>query len=187
MSARECTKCGLSKPLTEYGRAKGYADGHYRQCKICRNAMIARWSAANRDRKTVTDLAWNQANLERRREIRRNSARARRPYRSPLQKVHDALRTKIWRQLRATKNRQATVYLVGYSLGELKDRIEAQFKPGMSWENYGDWHIDHIKPKAKFIITGPDDPQLKECWALSNLQPLWAKENLQKQSKWTAN
>ena len=70
--------------------------------------------------------------------------------------------------------------MVGYQLEDLKAHLEAQFRDGMSWENYGEWHIDHIKPKAAFNIQKFCDEEFKACWALDNLQPLWAEENVAK-------
>ena len=55
----------------------------------------------------------------------------------------------------------------------------------MSWENYGSyWHIDHIKPDSRFIYESVEDIEFKKCWALSNLQPLKAEDNLKKSNKW---
>ena len=68
--------------------------------------------------------------------------------------------------------------IVGYKKQALLDHLEANMKPGMSFDNYGEWHIDHIVPCCKFDLT--DDDQVKSCWALSNLQPLWATENKSK-------
>ena len=51
----------------------------------------------------------------------------------------------------------------------------------MSWDNYGEWHIDHIMPLSTFDLTNPD--QLKEACKYTNLQPLWAEDNLHKSSK----
>jgi len=66
--------------------------------------------------------------------------------------------------------------LVDYTLNELKNHLESLFTPGMTWDNYGryGWHIDHIKPKVSFHYEYPEDLEFKECWSLSNLQPLWA-------------
>lgn len=72
--------------------------------------------------------------------------------------------------------------LVGYTLIDLKLHIEKQFKPGMSWENYGEWHIDHIKPITFFAFDSYNNPDFKKCWSLDNLQPLWAEENWEKGS-----
>ena len=52
--------------------------------------------------------------------------------------------------------------------------LEALFQDGMSWKNMGEWHIDHKTPISAFNFTGPFDLDFKHCWALSNLQPLWA-------------
>ena len=68
-------------------------------------------------------------------------------------------------------------------MDELKTHLEKQFKEGMSWDNYGKWHIDHVRPRATFTIVSFEDSSFKECWALSNLQPLWADENSRKQPK----
>lgn len=63
-----------------------------------------------------------------------------------------------------------------------RDYIAQLFKPGMSWENYGKWHLDHIRPCDSFDLTAP--AQVKECWHFSNLQPLWGWENMAKSNKW---
>tara|TARA_R110002012_G_scaffold222540_1_gene394376 strand:+ start:571 stop:1191 length:621 start_codon:yes stop_codon:yes gene_type:complete len=69
---------------------------------------------------------------------------------------------------------------IEYSPKELRDSLESQFWYGMDWDNYGDWHIDHIKPKSKFIIEEYGDEQFHECWGLLNMQPLWSEDNLLK-------
>lgn len=73
--------------------------------------------------------------------------------------------------------------LIGCSIHELKIHLEKKFKPGMSWNNYGQfgWHIDHIKPCAFFDLTDPE--QQKKCFHYTNLQPLWWMENLSKKDK----
>lgn len=71
--------------------------------------------------------------------------------------------------------------LVGCTPAELKCWIEAQFQPGMSWENYGyrGWHIDHIRPCISFDLNDPE--QQRQCFHYTNLQPLWGAEN---RAKW---
>ena len=53
----------------------------------------------------------------------------------------------------------------------------------MTWQNYGEWHLDHIHPRAAHCYENSDDPDFKRCWALENLQPLWASENKIKSAK----
>jgi hypothetical protein len=73
---------------------------------------------------------------------------------------------------------------VGYTLNELKLHLQNQFKDGMSWDNMGEWHIDHIFPISAFNFTKPEDPEFRQCWALDNLRPLWATDNLRKNAGW---
>lgn len=73
---------------------------------------------------------------------------------------------------------------VGYTLDDLIKHLESKFKPGMHWGNIGQWHIDHILPISAFNFNSVNDPEFKKCWALSNLQPLWARENLRKHAKY---
>jgi outer membrane receptor for monomeric catechols len=85
----------------------------------------------------------------------------------------------VRRCLNGSKKETNTFKLLGYDTIKLKQRIEIQFKNGMSWDNYGKWHIDHKKPISKF----KEGTNINIINALSNLQPLWAKENLSKGNK----
>lgn len=93
--------------------------------------------------------------------------------------LHNRIRNAVWRSLKGCK-KSRTFDLLGYSLAELQRHLEARFEPGMSWANFGEWHIDHIKPIAAFDIRGEDSEQFRACWALENLRPLWAIENIKK-------
>lgn len=76
----------------------------------------------------------------------------------------------------------STMELVGCSVQELREYLESQFLPGMSWENHGEWHVDHKRPCASFDDLS-DPEQQRECFHFSNLQPLWALDNLRKGKK----
>lgn len=77
-----------------------------------------------------------------------------------------------------------TTELIGCTVDQLRDHLQAQFTEGMAWENYGrnGWHIDHIRPCASFDLADPD--QQRTCFHYSNLQPLWAADNIRKGAKW---
>lgn len=62
--------------------------------------------------------------------------------------------------------------------------IEARFVDGMSWENYGEWHIDHVTPLSWFQYKSVTDEGFSAAWALNNLQPLWAEDNLSKNNRY---
>jgi hypothetical protein len=78
------------------------------------------------------------------------------------------------------KGGESWIGIVGYSASTLINHLESLFQPGMTWENYGQWHVDHIRPVSSFEYDSFNHPQFKECWDLSNLQPLWASDNMSK-------
>lgn len=86
----------------------------------------------------------------------------------------------IRESLKGSKHGRHWEDLVPYTLDQLHAHLESQFKSGMSWDNYGLWHIDHKTPVSVFNFIKPEDSDFKKCWALNNLQPLWARENCSK-------
>jgi hypothetical protein len=103
----------------------------------------------------------------------------------PSFKLRMNLRHRVWCALKsaeATKN-GGTMDLTGCTVEELRHHLEAQFADGMSWENYGrnGWHVDHIRPCASFDLTDPE--QQRQCFHYTNLQPLWAADNIRKGDK----
>lgn len=75
------------------------------------------------------------------------------------------------------------IEIIGCSSDELKIHLEKQFTKDMSFENYGDMHIDHIKPISLYNIN--NENELLECFNYKNLQPLWAIDNQIKSNKYT--
>jgi hypothetical protein len=89
----------------------------------------------------------------------------------------------IWKSLKQNKNGSILNYLP-YSIEELKVHLELKFNNLMNWENYGMyWHIDHIIPQSTFKFISMLDEEFLKCWALDNLQPLEAAENIRKSNK----
>lgn len=81
----------------------------------------------------------------------------------------------------AVEKNKRSEKILGYSSDELKAHLERQFTKSMSWDNYGEWHIDHIIPISHFLRQGIKDPKKINC--LSNLRPLCAKKNLSKNAR----
>lgn len=91
------------------------------------------------------------------------------------------LRHRMWGVLRGIHKSESSLQLLGCSIEEWKKHLESKFTEGMSWENYGKWHIDHIIPCTFFDLTIKEN-QFK-CFHYSNTQPLWAEQNISKGSK----
>lgn len=72
--------------------------------------------------------------------------------------------------------------LIGCTVEQLRIHLEDQFLPGMSWENYGEWEVDHRRPCGSFDLR--EEAQQRECFHYSNLQPMWAPDNASKGAKW---
>lgn len=142
----------------------------------------------NREKRIAQMQSYREENLdalnERRRPKNRESFHTR--YRVDLEFT---LKHRVRSLIRVTlvKGRQGKrmTELLGYTVDELKQHLERQFTKGMSWERFmsGEIHIDHIVPISAFGAIDAKSPAFRECWALSNLRPAWARENLSKSDK----
>ena len=97
-----------------------------------------------------------------------------------IQSLRAQMRIAIKRQL--AKKTDRTMSLIGCTSDVFFAHLEAQFAEGMSWDNHGEWHIDHIRPCASFDLLDPE--QQRQCFHYTNLQPLWAADNLRKSDTW---
>lgn len=130
----------------------------------------------NREKLSKGWLRWAKENPEKLRYIQKRYEA------KPRYKMARFMRNSLYRILMGDSKNSASSSILGYSASELRLHIEKQFMAGMSWENYGDvWHIDHIIPVSKLLSDGEDSPKAINC--LSNLRPIYAKENLRKGSK----
>lgn len=105
---------------------------------------------------------------------------------NPTVRLNLSISNGIRNSLKTGKNGRHWESLVGYTVSDLVKHFESLFKDGMTWNNYGisGWHIDHKIPISWWEIESAEDPAFKQCWALDNLQPLWASENCSKQDRY---
>jgi len=152
-----CDACGRERPARRYsiGLMK---NGTYTKCREC----WGRHHSKDKNHRWLKDRCEVQ-----RKELARKAAHS---------FIHKTLRRLN------TRKADTTHALLGYTSRELYEHLERSFEPGMSWEDRGAWHIDHIKPIAQFVREGITDIRLIN--ALSNLRPVWALENLRKHAKW---
>jgi hypothetical protein len=98
-----------------------------------------------------------------------------------LFKLKERLQKRLSAVVRNNLKSYKTIEMLGCTIQHFKIHLETRFTEGMTWDNYGKWHIDHIKPCASFNFNDPK--QQKECFHYSNLQPLWAIDNIRKSDK----
>lgn len=159
---KQCTKCHLIKDETEFFRCEKAVSGLQSQCKKCKATAVTAYYKAHPEKKHKRTKEVS---------LRKYYAHA----------VHQNIARLLRRSFSNNKSK-STFDTLGYSLCDLKAHLESLWQPGMTWENYGlyGWHIDHVVPRAKLPFTSETDENFKRCWALTNLQPLWAKDNLRK-------
>ena len=108
-------------------------------------------------------------------------ARYRKNMEIPSVRLRKRVMSRIWSAMKGHRVfSRGSFSLVGCSVGFLRKYIEGKFETGMSWDNYGAWHVDHIRPCASFDLS--DKEQVLQCFNWRNLQPMWASENSSKGS-----
>ena len=107
---------------------------------------------------------------------------------TPSKRVKASVTTQIYVIMgRAGAPKKSNLFArLAYDRHELAEHLQAQFRNGMCWDNYGIWwEIDHRKPVSWFGVTEYTDKQINEIWSLSNLQPLLKSENRAKSNRWS--
>jgi hypothetical protein len=132
------------------------------------------------NKKTINEKnrKYQAANKERRNEKQRNRYKNDEKF-----KMKVLLRTRFRIALKSqnTKKNKHVLQLTSCTMDFLRDYISQQFEKGMTWDNHGDWHIDHRKPCRSFDLTKIEEQ--RKCFHYTNLQPMWGSENLQKCDK----
>lgn len=133
----------------------------------------------NKERIKAQTSAYQKENASARTEYKK-AWRKERAAKDPVFKMGLVCRRLLHRVLGVSgqKKSKKTADMLGYTAEQLKSHLEKQFKKGMRWDNYGEWHIDHITPIAVFASHGDIEPAKVNC--LTNLRPMWAKENMSK-------
>ena len=203
MKTQTCTgPCKEEKPATLefFHKKKDGLNGLWRRCKDCRSKDSKERYKQNREEICRRCRIYSRKNPEKSRENHKrwrseNRARLRdydreRYNENITRRITQNLRSRTRMVLNGVSKSSSTMALLGCTAEEYRKHLEDQFQEGMSWDNYGNpngdhtkcWHVDHIRPCASFDLTQED--QQRACFHYTNLQPLWAKENLSKGDKW---
>ena len=142
------------------------------------------WYEENKDKWNEYIKEYREKNKDKIREIKRNYERTRKAN-DPIYKLINNFRTAIYQVLKENQVQKNGHYfdILKYSPENLIEHLENKFKDNMTWDNYGKWHVDHIKPISSFQINEIGDKEFMSCWSLENLQPLWGEENIRKSNK----
>lgn len=173
-----CSDCGAETPRIA---------STTKRCKACQDKWASQKSQRcraknpDRQRELETAAASRRRSTAEGAEAYRVNCRAWRLV--PKNRLRGRVTAMMNRCLTSGKAGRSWFELVDYSLDDLKRHIERQFTKGMSWENMGEWHIDHIVPVASFSFSSPEELEFKACWSLANLRPMWAEENQRKSAK----
>lgn len=194
-----CNVCGITKNINDF--CKLNSKPSYR-CKKClseynkqyyqknqqklkeqtqkfRNEnpeYIKLWRANNQNKIKQQKRSWLEKNRISINQKERDKRKINHVY-----KIKKNLRRRVNQVITKNNKSDSTMQLIGCSVYELIQHLEKQFKDGMSWSNYGEWHIDHIMPCSSFDLI--DIEQQKKCFNYTNLQPLWAIDNIRKSDK----
>lgn len=151
---------------------------HYKENTDKIKKRVKKWREDNRDRVAK----WREDNRNRLRELASNR------YHDTVKndivlKLQMNLRSRLTQAIKKNFKTGSAVRDLGCSIEEFKAYFEGKFQTGMTWENWGKygWHIDHIIPLSSFDLTNREE--LKKACHYTNLQPLWAKDNLKKGNK----
>lgn len=199
---KKCGHCKQNKHLNNFCRNKRTKDGINWTCKDCvsiynrskkakerrkvylnnrteemkqrERSQRAKYTKENRERKAIYDVEYRKINADRIRKYKKKWEDQNKN--NPLKKIKHNLRRRVIHVLKGNLKADKTFALIGCSAEDFKRHIESLWAPGMSWENYGEWHIDHIKECFRFDLSDPEQQRI--CFHYTNQRPLWKKDNL---------
>jgi len=201
MEKKICSKCGIEKDVCEFYKNNKNPNLYRGQCKKCMNTNSFTYYRNNvediseknkkfrkenpeinkkkcrifKEKNPEAFKKWIEKNKEHRKKYINN-------YNSnPKNKIKNSLRSRINELMNKKYNNPRTLYLVGCDYNFLIEYIEKKFTKDMSWDNYGyyGWHLDHIIP----LSTAKTEEEIYKLYHYTNLQPLWAEDNLKKSNK----
>ena len=199
---KNCSKCKEAKELTEFYKQASKKDGLQSHCKACERARHSKYRENNAVKISIRQKQYRQDHPEKIkqyqvdnkdliREIKKkywidnrdkiNKQRREKKKNDPAFKLICNQRTAMNAILNGRSKCASQLELLGCTPEQYRQHMEAQFTEGMTWDNHGEWHQDHIIPASSCDYDDPE--QVKVCWHYTNFQPMWAEENWSKSNK----
>jgi hypothetical protein len=199
---KKCNKCFIEKEFCDFNKKSDTIDGHHPSCKECRKNLhklyyeskkteILKYQKeyySNNSEKIKNrekNKRKNNPEIYKEYELKRRSTRKEYISKYFIKRRQDDILFKISGNLRGRINKfiknksKSTESILGVSFNELNIYLQQKFTEGMSWDNYGEWHIDHIIP----LSSAKTEEEIYELCHYTNLQLLWAEDNLKKGCK----
>lgn len=201
---KTCSKCHKEKGNEEFGKDKYSRNGLLTQCKECRIEYATQYRnsgkyklvdekrrKSERRKKYLKEYYSRETVKKIRRDyyreyVKTDNMKMKRAYYMKKRREEPSfrLRSRISSYISAAlrgKNGLHVEDFLGCSIEEYMQYLEDRFQEGMTWDNYGKWHVDHIKPVSSFNLN--EESQRFDCFHYTNTQPLWAFDNLSKGNK----
>ena len=193
---KQCKKCSIEKPLTEFCNRKGEVDGKHRYCKSCLNQNFKEYYHTSGRKESDYYKVYRDQNKEyfnkycnthyhTKKELYREWNRTK--YQTDLGfKLKHVTASRISQALKTYQilKKDRTIEYLGCTMEEYTQYLEQMFNQNLNWDNYGEyWEIDHIKPIDAFDLN--DETQLYEAFKYTNTQPLKKEDNREKSNKFS--
>jgi hypothetical protein len=192
---KQCKKCNIEQPLTEFYNKKDNKDGKHIYCRSCLKPLSDTWYKVSKESRADYYKTYRDQNKEyfnqysnihyhTKKELYREWNRTK--YQTDLGfKLRHVTAARISQALKTyqTLKKDRTIEYLGCTMDEYTYYLEQMFTPDMSWDNYGEyWEIDHIKPIDAFDLN--DEDQLYEAFKYTNTQPLKKEDNREKSNRY---
>lgn len=167
-----CKKCNKEYRLNNKTKTKDYNNKYYFKNK----EKIVQYRIDNKEKISIINKQYKTKNKESRNKYYNNRRKT-----DPLFKLTCNTRDLIRKSIKGNgyTKKSKTYQILGCSYEEFKQHLESQFTEGMTWDNQGKWHLDHIYP----VSRATDEQHLIKLNHYTNFQPLWAEDNIKKFNK----
>jgi hypothetical protein len=184
---RECNTCKQKKDLNDFPKCPASSLGRTRKCKVCTSVYDKQKYEKNKERHNKLSREYARKNREkinaRNRELYREKNPPKKKQSPELKKLINNQRSRMSHALArtSTKKQAGTTCYIGCTYEQLYIWIGLHLTDGMTWDNYGEWEVDHILPISSFNLEIESERYKAFNW--KNCRPLWKKENNQKRGK----
>lgn len=191
MQTKICSKCKEEKKVCEFYNNRCQLDGKRPECKVCSNKQSTLYNLKNKEKVVIIKQKYVDNNKEKVKQSKKVWFDKNPNYKKEWShiKSNTNIIFKLKKNMRSrlglflnlknvTKNNK-TFNIIGCSPEFLKEYLEAKFVNNMCWENRNEWHIDHIIP----LSSAKTEEEMYKLCHYTNLQPLWAEDNLKKSNK----